>query len=222
MKILFFIILFVLTIISNANLYDDIIFPKTYIKKIFQKTNASYLVFVKKRLFKLFIIDKKLKICEIFSVAIGKEKNFKRKIYQDDNATPEGLYYITEILSENSPTNTISYKKLKKMNSIYLKAKDGHYKWNNPNLDLGTNSYGPRFFRINYPNQDDKKLYRELISKRIIKDSINIGYGIGIHGTNDPDSIGHLITSGCIRMKNEEIVKLDKYIKIGTPVLIEK
>lgn len=43
---------------------------------------------------------------------------------------------------------------------------------------------------------------------------------IGIHGTNDPDSIGSEASSGCIRMKNEDIEELFDLVDIGSKVFI--
>ena len=42
----------------------------------------------------------------------------------------------------------------------------------------------------------------------------------GIHGTNNPDSIGESISHGCIRMNNESVKALYKVVEIGTPVEI--
>ncbi|MFN2606670.1 MAG: L,D-transpeptidase [Acidimicrobiales bacterium] len=44
---------------------------------------------------------------------------------------------------------------------------------------------------------------------------------IGIHGTNDPSSIGHDASHGCIRMANDGITKLAKTLPIGVPVEIK-
>jgi len=44
--------------------------------------------------------------------------------------------------------------------------------------------------------------------------------GIGIHGTNTPDSIGHSVSHGCIRLANWDVVRLAERIKVGTPVSI--
>jgi lipoprotein-anchoring transpeptidase ErfK/SrfK len=44
--------------------------------------------------------------------------------------------------------------------------------------------------------------------------------GIGIHGTNVPDSIGHSVSHGCIRLANWDVVRLAERIKVGTPVSI--
>lgn len=42
----------------------------------------------------------------------------------------------------------------------------------------------------------------------------------GIHGTNDPSSIGHAVSHGCIRMHNSNVDELASIIPIGTPVFI--
>lgn len=44
---------------------------------------------------------------------------------------------------------------------------------------------------------------------------------IGIHGTNDPSSIGNSVSHGCVRMRNEDITKLAKVLPLGTPVDIQ-
>lgn len=45
--------------------------------------------------------------------------------------------------------------------------------------------------------------------------------GIGMHGTNDPDSIGRSASHGCIRLANWDIVKLAEMVKRGTNVEVE-
>ncbi|MBR3721936.1 MAG: L,D-transpeptidase family protein [Selenomonadaceae bacterium] len=42
----------------------------------------------------------------------------------------------------------------------------------------------------------------------------------GIHGTNNPSSIGHYVSNGCIRMKEENVEELFDLVEIGTPVEI--
>ncbi len=44
--------------------------------------------------------------------------------------------------------------------------------------------------------------------------------GIGIHGTNDPGSIGHAESHGCIRLANWDVVRLATKIKTGDNVSI--
>ena len=41
-----------------------------------------------------------------------------------------------------------------------------------------------------------------------------------IHGTNDPSSIGKAMSSGCIRMLNEDIATLFDQVNKGTPVVV--
>lgn len=45
--------------------------------------------------------------------------------------------------------------------------------------------------------------------------------GIGIHGTNDPDSIGRAASHGCIRLANWDVVKVAELVKPGAKVTIE-
>lgn len=42
----------------------------------------------------------------------------------------------------------------------------------------------------------------------------------GIHGTNNPRSIGHDVSHGCIRMHNSDVIELSSYASIGTRVSI--
>jgi lipoprotein-anchoring transpeptidase ErfK/SrfK len=41
---------------------------------------------------------------------------------------------------------------------------------------------------------------------------------VGVHGNNDPSVLGKSVTHGCIRMDNDQIVKLSKVLPLGTPV----
>lgn len=45
--------------------------------------------------------------------------------------------------------------------------------------------------------------------------------GIGIHGTDDPDSVGRSASHGCIRLANWDIVKLAAMVKPGMHVTID-
>jgi len=44
--------------------------------------------------------------------------------------------------------------------------------------------------------------------------------GYGIHGTNRPESIGHAVSDGCIRMHNKDVEQLVRHVGPGTPVHI--
>ena len=43
----------------------------------------------------------------------------------------------------------------------------------------------------------------------------------GIHGTNNPSSIGQAISKGCIRMHNHDVEHLFQRVEIGTLVIIQ-
>ena len=41
-----------------------------------------------------------------------------------------------------------------------------------------------------------------------------------IHGTNEPDTIGQAVSSGCIRMMNADVIDLYRRVPIGTKVVV--
>lgn len=42
----------------------------------------------------------------------------------------------------------------------------------------------------------------------------------GIHGTNNPQSIGKQVSKGCIRMHNQDVLELSKIVPVGTTITI--
>jgi lipoprotein-anchoring transpeptidase ErfK/SrfK len=74
----------------------------------------------------------------------------------------------------------------------------------NPNGDYGPYAYGLSAFTENPEVADD-----------FGSDGV-----VGIHGTNDPASIGANSSHGCIRMANEVITQLADILPLGTPVQI--
>lgn len=58
--------------------------------------------------------------------------------------------------------------------------------------------FGPRFIRIKNP----------------------VTTQVGIHGTSSPGSIGKRTSHGCIRVYNENILQLVKYVERGMPILV--
>jgi lipoprotein-anchoring transpeptidase ErfK/SrfK len=44
---------------------------------------------------------------------------------------------------------------------------------------------------------------------------------MGLHGTNDPSSLGHSVSNGCVRMSNAAITKLAQTLPVGVPVDIK-
>ena len=47
------------------------------------------------------------------------------------------------------------------------------------------------------------------------------GTDYAIHGTNQPSSIGHFVSYGCIRMFNEDVTDLIGRVSVGTPVVVQ-
>jgi lipoprotein-anchoring transpeptidase ErfK/SrfK len=45
-------------------------------------------------------------------------------------------------------------------------------------------------------------------------------YHYGIHGTNNPSSIGSYVSHGCIRMHNHDVLELASRVPVGTTVII--
>ena len=43
-----------------------------------------------------------------------------------------------------------------------------------------------------------------------------------IHGSNEPDTIGQAVSSGCIRMLNDDVVDLYDRVKVGTRVIVQR
>lgn len=41
-----------------------------------------------------------------------------------------------------------------------------------------------------------------------------------LHGTNEPESIGSAVSSGCIRLFNQDIIDLYNRVPLGTPVMV--
>jgi len=48
------------------------------------------------------------------------------------------------------------------------------------------------------------------------------GLDYAIHGTNQPSSIGHFVSHGCIRMFNEDVTDLFARVGVGTPVVVTR
>jgi lipoprotein-anchoring transpeptidase ErfK/SrfK len=44
--------------------------------------------------------------------------------------------------------------------------------------------------------------------------------GIGIHGTNNPETIGRAASHGCIRLANWDAVRVKDLISVGNTVII--
>jgi hypothetical protein len=67
-------------------------------------------------------------------------------------------------------------------------------------------AYGPRAFGLN-------------ARSAVLTDWLGGGF-IGIHGTNEPQILPGRVSHGCVRMRNEAIMRLFRLMPLGTPVTI--
>lgn len=194
------------------------------IREALTASQARYAVFISKKSFRLEVYGRDFKPAASYKAGYGKNPDRKKKLFEGDNRTPEGVYRVSGILSMDADRSTASYKQLAAMNKTYFRAKEGHSKFGKPSEDLGDNAYGPRFFALDYPNSEDKVRYDKAVKDGLIPMSKGkvpgIGFGIAIHGNSDPDGVGQLASSGCVRLFNSDLIELEKYIELGTPVII--
>ncbi len=163
-----------------------------------------------------------------FDAGIGGDAQggLKPKQFEYDGRTPEGIYRIFRFYSLDAPKKSESYKELERLNGYFLTAKLGYSLYGKPGKDAGKNVFGPRFYGIDYPAASDIWRYKMALKEgsepldKKRKLPMRIGSGIAIHGTNDPASVGQTFGSGCIRLRNEDIVKLDPFMNNGMPVII--
>lgn len=78
---------------------------------------------------------------------------------------------------------------------------------------FGEGRYGPRWLGIGVPR--DKDLRSEKPDPRAPS-----GNKYGLHGTNEPESIGTYASGGCVRLDNKDILEVYNLVEIGTPVEI--
>jgi murein L,D-transpeptidase YafK len=197
---------------------------KQQVKKAFGNFNGGYIVYVSKKEFRMYVYNRKCKVIAKYKIGYGRNTDKKPKSYEGDSRTPEGVYKITEKLSVHANKKSESYKKIKMLNDTFLKAEEGYTKFGQPTADTGKNAYGPRVFWLDYPTEKDRENYDLALKKGAIpikdNEATGIGHGITIHGNNDPPSVGQLSTAGCIIMYNRDILRLDKLVQVGTPVII--
>jgi hypothetical protein len=47
------------------------------------------------------------------------------------------------------------------------------------------------------------------------------GWTIGIHGTPNPELLGQAVSHGCVRMRNEDVLRIYGRVQLGTTVVVE-
>lgn len=111
------------------------------------------------------------------------------------------------IINENRVQTVVSVGTGKKQDltpeglfTVTVKAKDPYYRKGNIPGGVPTNPLGARWIGFDAKGTD--------------------GRTYGIHGTNQPASIGKYVSEGCIRSQNEVITSLYPLIPLGTKVLV--
>ncbi|WNS74151.1 L,D-transpeptidase [Bacillus sp. DTU_2020_1000418_1_SI_GHA_SEK_038] len=84
--------------------------------------------------------------------------------------------------------------------TITVKAKDPYYRKKDINGGDPENPLGTRWIGFDAA-ETDGRIY-------------------GIHGTNNPSSIGKYVSQGCIRLQNEAVESLYDLVPVGTKILI--
>ncbi|KAA0549498.1 L,D-transpeptidase [Bacillus sp. BGMRC 2118] len=84
--------------------------------------------------------------------------------------------------------------------TIVVKAVNPYYRKKNIEGGKQNNPLGTRWMGFDAENTDGR-IY-------------------GLHGNNNPSSIGHYVTQGCVRMRNNEIEQLFNEIPLGTKINI--
>lgn len=119
----------------------------------------------------------------------------------------------------NKKTNHLVFFMDKKM--VYdVKAATGKSKQDTPEglFTITTKFVNPEYTSKKIPGKDPKN---PLGTRWMGFDAKGTnGRVYGIHGTNKPSSIGHYVSSGCIRLDNTIVEKLFDYVPLGTKIYI--
>ncbi len=71
---------------------------------------------------------------------------------------------------------------------------------------------GVRWMGLSVPWDEDRRAHHD--------ERAPLGHKYGIHGTDEPDSIGKHASGGCIRVSNKQVVEIFDLVEEGTPVEI--
>lgn len=71
-----------------------------------------------------------------------------------------------------------------------------------------------------YPNGMEGGLQNPLGARALYLYQGNVDTLYRLHGTNDPSSIGKAVSSGCVRLMNQDVIDLYNRVPIGTKVVV--
>lgn len=72
-----------------------------------------------------------------------------------------------------------------------------------------------RVFGIVAPGPDNP------LGRRWIGFASGYGWQIGFHGTPHPELLGQAVSHGCVRMRNDDVVKIYDRVSVGTVVIVQ-
>lgn len=150
-------------------------------------------------LYLFFWYNNKLNQIKGSTFVIINKSNYSLKLFK---YTGE-LIFESKIALGKNPGNKIDKGDLKTPEGVFSiisieDAKSWEHDFKDDTLGSIKGAYGPYFIRLNVPGQK----------------------GIGIHGTHDKYSIGTRASEGCIRMNNDDLIKLVEKINTTSVVAI--
>ncbi|RJQ10170.1 MAG: murein L,D-transpeptidase [Bacillota bacterium] len=92
---------------------------------------------------------------------------------------------------------------------------EGHFTVANKSADPGDPRYGPRWLGLSVPDAADKR-------GPAGDPRAPAGHKYGIHGTDEPESIGGYHSGGCVRLRNEDVIELYERVEVGMPVEVRR
>ena len=117
------------------------------------------------------------------------------------NSKNDTIFFAPVLIGKNFGNKTAEgdYKTPEGTFPIYkiLDARGWKHDFND-GYGVRNGAYGPYFLRLKMKDYKD----------------------IGIHGTCFPESMGTRSSEGCVRLRNEDITRLIRYIRVGTQVTI--
>lgn len=126
-----------------------------------------------------------------------------------DKSTHRLFYYRRGELAKSYPVATGRLPEYTPEGTFHIANKIGH-----PLPDDPEGRFGPRWMGLAVPCEQDHR--------RPNDPRAPVGQKYGIHGTNEPESIGSDASGGCIRLRNEDAVELFDLVSLGTAVEIRR
>jgi L,D-transpeptidase-like protein len=128
------------------------------------------------------------------------------------------LYLFTYDSGATAPTETESFpvaigrKKYETPTGVFAvtdKVEDPHW------VQFDFDDPSKKAIRVVPPGPDNP------LGRRWIGFASGYGWQIGFHGTPHPELLGQAVSHGCVRMRNDDVVKVYDHVRVGTPVIVE-